>query len=123
MAEKRPQTLDEMGRIGGVGAKKLERFGDLFLSVILGAPVPEMHPARRKLASSGGGDLFDRLQGIHNDLARGDCGTLKPMSLTASQITKIVKLRPSDMTSFARIVGDRSAERFGPAMIEAIHAA
>ncbi|TNE69587.1 MAG: DNA helicase RecQ [Rhodobacteraceae bacterium] len=123
MAEKRPQTLDEMGRIGGVGAKKLERYGDLFLSVILGAPVPEMHPARRKLASSGSGDLFDRLQVIHKDLARGSCGTLKPMSLTAAQITRIVKMRPGDMASFARIVGDKSAERFGPAMIEAIQAA
>ncbi|WP_417256300.1 DNA helicase RecQ [Celeribacter halophilus] len=123
MAEKRPQTLDDMARIGGVGAKKLERYGALFLSVILGAPAPQMHPARRKLAGSGGGDLFDRLQGIHNDLTRGDCGTLKPMSLTPAQITKIVKMRPADMASFARLVGEKPAERFGPAMIEAIRAA
>ncbi|AJE44746.1 DNA helicase RecQ [Celeribacter indicus] len=120
MAEKRPATLDEMARIGGVGAKKLERYGEAFLSVILGAPAPEMHPARRKLSASGGGDLFDRLQDVHSRLTRGECGTLKPMSLTASQITKIVRQRPRDLDGFARLVGERQAERFGPAMIEVL---
>ena len=37
MAETRPRTLDEMARIGGVGAKKLERYGAAFLEVIAGA--------------------------------------------------------------------------------------
>ena len=37
MAEVRPETLDQMARINGVGAKKLERYGDDFLSVITGA--------------------------------------------------------------------------------------
>ncbi|SFK29160.1 RecQ family ATP-dependent DNA helicase, partial [Celeribacter neptunius] len=122
MAENRPQTLDEMARIGGVGAKKLERYGDAFLSVILGAEAPEMHPARRRLASAGGGDLFDRLQGIQLDLARGDCGTLKPLALTPGQLSKIVKMRPRDLAALARLIGDKPAERFGPAMLEAIGA-
>ena len=49
MAETRPMTLDDMARIGGVGAKKLERYGDTFLEVITGE-VEAVHPARRKLA-------------------------------------------------------------------------
>jgi ATP-dependent DNA helicase RecQ len=36
MAQTRPQTLDDMARIGGVGAKKLERYGAEFLRVIAG---------------------------------------------------------------------------------------
>lgn len=34
MATHRPQSLAEMGAIGGVGAKKLEAYGDAFLTVI-----------------------------------------------------------------------------------------
>lgn len=49
MAEKRPASLDDMARISGIGAKKLERYGDTFLEVLTGA-VEELHPARRKLA-------------------------------------------------------------------------
>jgi ATP-dependent DNA helicase RecQ len=36
MAAARPATLTDMGRIGGVGATKLQRFGDAFLQVIDG---------------------------------------------------------------------------------------
>ncbi len=123
MAERRPQTLDDMARIGGVGAKKLERYGSEFLSVILGASAPDMHPSRRKLAVSGGGSLFDQLESIQRDLSRGDCGTLKPMSLSASQITKLVKSRPHDIEAVTRILGEKPAERFGPAILAAIQAA
>ena len=49
MAEKRPASLDQMARIGGIGAKKLERYGALFLEVVSGA-AEALHPARRKLA-------------------------------------------------------------------------
>lgn len=118
MAETRPQTLDDMARIGGVGAKKLDRYGEAFLSVILGAPAPHQHPTRRKLAASGAGALFDQLQEAHNRLSHGDCGTLKPMSLTAAQITRIVKRKPQNHTELARLIGDKSADRFGPAMLE-----
>ncbi|WP_417258369.1 DNA helicase RecQ [Celeribacter sp.] len=123
MAEKRPKSLDEMAQIGGVGAKKLERYGETFLSVILGANAPETHPARRKLATSGGGDLFDQLQEIQTQLSRGDCGTLKPVTLTSAQIARVVKLRPRDLDALARLIGERPAERFGPAFLDAILAA
>ena len=49
MAERRPAHLDEMASVGGVGAKKLESYGQAFLSVITGVETP-MHPARRKMA-------------------------------------------------------------------------
>jgi ATP-dependent DNA helicase RecQ len=37
MVAGRPQTLDEFGRISGVGASKLERYGERFLEVLRGA--------------------------------------------------------------------------------------
>ena len=34
MAERRPRNRDALGRITGVGARKLDAYGDAFLSVI-----------------------------------------------------------------------------------------
>ncbi len=34
MAEHRPQTIEAMGQLSGVGAAKLERYGDVFLEVV-----------------------------------------------------------------------------------------
>jgi ATP-dependent DNA helicase RecQ len=120
MTETRPQTLDDMARIGGVGAKKLERYGDAFLSVILGADPERQHPSRRKLAAQGKGDLFEVLQGVQAELSRGVCGTLKPMTMTSAQLSRVVSARPRDMRTFETLVGARQAERFGLAMITAI---
>ena len=76
MAQSRPQTLDEMARISGVGAKKLESYGAAFLGVIAGEVAP-MHPARRALAGRASGDLFDRLSEAQGRLSRGEDGTGK----------------------------------------------
>jgi ATP-dependent DNA helicase RecQ len=34
MAQKRPQNLESLGQIGGVGKSKLEKYGTLFLDTI-----------------------------------------------------------------------------------------
>ena len=52
MAETRPATLDDMAGISGIGAKKLDQYGDAFLGVINGE-AEQMHPTRRKLAGRG----------------------------------------------------------------------
>ncbi|CAN0576284.1 unnamed protein product, partial [Laminaria digitata] len=54
MAERRPASLDDMMRVNGIGAKKLERYGAAFLEVLNGA-TEEVHPRRRKLAATGQG--------------------------------------------------------------------
>ncbi len=123
MAEKRPATLDEMARINGVGATKLERFGDIFLQVITGAPAAETHPLRRRLAGRDAGALFDRLLAVQNDLARGAEGTDKPMSCSASLLAKVAQLQAPDAASLARILGERRAERFGAAFLEVLREA
>ena len=122
MAETRPKTIDEMAKISGVGAKKLERYGDDFLSVIAGE-AEAMHPSRRKLAGSESGVLYDRLAEAARDLYRGIDGYAKPLSLTPGQIKQIAERRPSSEDDLARIKGMDTAriDRFGSAFLSLIH--
>ena len=115
MAEKRPASLDEMSAIGGVGAKKLERYGQTFLEVINGQAPPEPHPARRRLAGRAAGEVYDRLLAAQARLARGEDGTGKPMSCSASLLAKVAALGPEGCDQIERLLGDRLAERFAPA--------
>ncbi len=116
MAETRPQTLDDMARISGVGAKKLESYGEAFLSVIAGEVAP-MHPARRALAGQEAGALYDRLAEAAQRLARGEDGTQKPLSLPASKLRRIATDRPRDL---ARYLDASALERFGEVFAELI---
>ena len=120
MAEKRPATLDDMARINGVGATKLERFGAIFLEVITGAPAADTHPSRRRLAGRDAGARFDRLIEVQNDLARGPEGTEKPVTCSASLLAKVAQLPAPDAASLTRILGERRAERFGAAFLEVL---
>ena len=117
MAETRPRTLDDMARVGGVGAKKLDSYGNDFLSVIAGE-VEDTHPARRKLAGRSEGQLYDRLLAVQSDLQRGPHGADKPMSLSASMLAKVAQLRQADRDGITRLIGERHAERFGDAFLE-----
>ncbi|MCM2562579.1 DNA helicase RecQ [Lutimaribacter sp. EGI FJ00015] len=122
MAEQRPANLDQMAGINGVGAKKLERYGDDFLQVING-DTQEMHPTRRKLAGRDAGTLYDRLLAAQADLMRGPDGTEKPISCSSSQLAKLAQMRPGDEQGLVRILGDRRAERFGPAFLDVLRMA
>ncbi len=122
MAQKRPQTLDEMAKISGVGAKKLANYGDAFLSVIVGE-VEKLHPVRRKMAGRSEADLYDQLLAVQADLARGSDGTGKPMTCTATMLAKVAQLRPADMGGLQRLLGERYAERFGAAFLDVLHQA
>ncbi|MBW4962667.1 DNA helicase RecQ [Sulfitobacter sp. CW3] len=122
MAEKRPDSLDAMARVGGVGAKKLESYGRAFLDVINGAS-QEMHPTRRKLAGREAGTVYDRLLEVQAELARGAAGTDKPLSCSASLLAKVAQLRNADDTALERLLGDKRAERFGPAFLDVLREA
>ncbi|GAB4264176.1 MAG: DNA helicase RecQ [Pararhodobacter sp.] len=117
MAERRPATLDDFASISGVGATKLERYGASFLAVITGDTPAETHPARRKLAGRDDGSLYDALLEAEQRLARGACGTLKPLSLTAAQRARVASQRPRDEAALARLIGERAAERFADAFL------
>ncbi|MEE4188066.1 MAG: RQC domain-containing protein, partial [Roseobacter sp.] len=122
MAEKRPMTLDEMAQIGGVGAKKLERYGADFLEVIAGEAA-QMHPSRRKLAGKSAGSVYDRLLAVQAELARGEDGTCKPLTCSSSQLAKVAQLPNADARMLEKLLGDRRAERFGPAFLDVLSTA
>lgn len=122
MAEKRPSDLDEMARIGGVGAKKLESYGTEFLEVINGE-AESMHPSRRKLAGRDAGALYDRLVAAQKTMERGAEGTDRPMSCSAAQIAKVAAARPRDAEAMERLIGARRAERFSAAFLDVLHSA
>ncbi|KPA20398.1 ATP-dependent DNA helicase RecQ [Shimia sp. SK013] len=119
MAESRPANLDEMARVGGVGAKKLSTYGDAFLEVING-DVQEMHPSRRKIAGRGDATLYDQLLEAQSQLLRGPEGIDKPMSCSASLLAKVASARPRDADNMVRLLGDRRAERFGNAFLDVL---
>lgn len=120
MAETRPANLDAMARIGGVGAKKLERYGAAFLEIITGEMTGDMHPKRRKLAARGAGEIYDRLLAVQADLARGTDGGDKPLSCSSSVLAKLAEIRPDNLNTITRMLGDRRAERFGEAFLEVL---
>ena len=119
MAETRPRDLDGMARVGGVGAKKLETYGAAFLEVINGE-AEQMHPTRRKLAGREAGNVYDQLLQVQADLARGRAGTDKPLSCSASLLAKVAQLRNADETALERLLGERRADRFGPAFLDVL---
>ncbi len=122
MAETHPATLDQMAKIGGVGAKKLERYGDAFLQVINGETA-QLHPTRRKLAGREAGALYDQLLEVQADLARGEGGIDRPLSCSASLLAKVASCRPKDEGEMTRLLGAKRAERFGPAFLDVLRLA
>ncbi len=122
MTERRPQTLDDMARISGIGAKKLERYGATFLEVIAGE-AKEMHPSRRKLAGQNAGNLYDQLLAVQADLSRGENGMDKPMSCSASLLAKVAQMQPEDEAAMQRLLGERRSERFGAAFLDVLREA
>ncbi|MFZ1726886.1 MAG: DNA helicase RecQ [Albidovulum sp.] len=119
MAEKRPGSLDAMIGIGGVGAKKLEKYGSQFLEVITGSG-ERVHPARRKLAGQPTGAVYDRLLAAQTDLVRGTDGTGKHLTCTSATLRKLAETRPRNLTEMGRVsgMGAQKVARFGRAFLD-----
>ena len=123
MAEQRPETLDQMANVSGVGAAKLDRYGAAFLEVIRGDAAPDMHPARMALVGTGTGEVFDRLLAVQLELSRGDDGTGKYLSCTHSTLRKLAEQKPDCLDSMARVqgMGEQKVARFGEAFLDVLH--
>ena len=119
MAEKRPANLDAMAGISGIGAKKLDSYGDAFLEVINGEAA-QMHPTRRKLAGRDAGSIYDRLLEVQAELTRGEGGIDKPLTCSASILAKIAQMRSGDADTMNRLLGERRAERFTAAFLDVL---
>ena len=123
MASRRPQDLDALRGVPGVGAVKLERFGDDFLAVITGETPSRVAPARRRLAGAPGAGLYDRLQAAAVALARGQGGD-KYLGCPPALLARIAETRPASLEALARVGGMDAArvDRFGPAFLEILRA-
>ena len=119
MAQRRPLNLDEMSQINGVGKKKLEKFGTIFLAVI-NREVDHMHPLRQKLAGAKEGEMYDLLLAVQSDLTRGPLGVDKPLTCSASLLSKIAKLKPRSLDEMAKIIGPKKTDRFGAAFLDVL---
>jgi ATP-dependent DNA helicase RecQ len=117
MAETRPQTLDDMARISGVGATKLDRYGAAFLEVIRGEAPEDVHPARRKLAGQSAGTVYDRLLDAQAQLARGEDGRDKPLTCSASLLARVAAMGKVDAARLRAVLGEKRADRFGDAFL------
>ncbi|MEM8787059.1 MAG: DNA helicase RecQ [Pseudomonadota bacterium] len=119
MAARRPQTLDQMRTVPGVGDKKLERYGATFLAVITGETETLPHPARRRLAGRDAGPVYDLLQAEQVRLARGETGLEPFLNCPATTLAKIAAARPADLQDLAAIqgMGAQKAARFGSAFL------
>ena len=122
LAEKKPQTLDEMFGITGIGVKKLESYGQAFLEVILGGAVDLPSAARRKLIGREAGAIFDRLAETQLALSRGEDGTGKYLSCTDSTLRQIAERRPASLDELYHVqgMGEQKVERFGPAFLHVL---
>jgi ATP-dependent DNA helicase RecQ len=122
MAETRPETLDQMAGIGGVGAKKLDSYGSAFLHIITGDQ-KKMHPQRRKLAGREAGTTYDRLMQVQAGLTHGTMGLDKPLSCSASLVAKVAALQSPNRNALLEILGERRAERFASAFLDVLQQA
>jgi ATP-dependent DNA helicase RecQ len=62
---------------------------------------------------------------VSRDLARGDCGTLRPLSCSHSTLRQIAERRPATLEALERLpgMGPQKAERFGTAFLDVLHRA
>ena len=120
MAEKRPQSLDAMIGINGIGARKLESYGKAFLEVILGEKVDVPTAARRKLTGRVAGPIYDRLEEAQVAMSRGDNGLGKYLACSSTTLKQIAESRPSTLADLYRVsgMGEARTERFGAAFLE-----
>lgn len=118
MVTHKPVDLDGFSRLSGVGEKKREKYGAVFLQVINNTAADELHPARRKLAGKAGGPRFDLLQAAQLELVRGVDGIDKPLRCSAAELARVADLPGADINGLNRILGPQKAERFGDAFLE-----
>ena len=108
-----------MASVGGVGAKKLESYGQAFLAVISGVET-YVHPTRRKMAGRPEGYIFDQLLARQQELERGAFEGEKPLTCSTATLRNIAKARPKSLEQLEKISGMNLArtERFGAAFLK-----
>lgn len=120
-ATKRPKSLDEFSMIHGVGPKKINQFGNIFLEVINEKKPERLHPARQKIAGKKAASIYDQLVATQSELARDTDGYGKPLSCSNSQIARLSILKNPKKTIVDQILGQKRSERFGKAFFKVLN--
>ena len=122
MVDKKPNNLDDMHAISGVGQKKLLKFGDSFLSVITGKGIEKIHPIRKKIAGKPNVWLYDLIEEVIKMHDRGENGLEKPLYVSPSLILKIFEREPKKLSDLQDVSGmtDKILKRYGRPLIRAI---
>lgn len=122
MVRLKPDSLDALAQISGVGAKKLERYGAIFLEVLTGTAPDPVHPVRSKLHGRAEAALFDRLQKVALDRAYGLEGTEKLLTISPALLSRIASARPDSSGQLSQIKGmdEPRMLRFGKEFLEEI---
>ncbi|QHQ36707.1 DNA helicase RecQ [Algicella marina] len=122
MVHRRPTTLDQMRGVSGVGEKKLEKFGAIFLEVLTGEGPGRVHPQRMALAGRDAAATFDRLEQAQVALSRGESGLEPFLNCNKTTLRKIAEMRPGTLEDLALVpgMGAVKLERFGSAFLEAL---
>lgn len=56
-------------------------------------------------------------------MQRGECGTQKPLTCSASQLAKVAQMRSDDESGMERLLGERRAQRFASAFLDVLRGA
>lgn len=117
MALSKPQTLEAMAKVHGVGAFKLQKYGQRFLSAIA-APIEEGKEAKGKHWEDG---LLDSLKRYRDYLASRR-KVKKNRILTDEQLQTMVLRRPRNREELQKIkgIGPKKAEDFGAAFLQVL---
>lgn len=116
MARERPETMEAMGAVHGVGAFKLQKYGARFLEIIrTGAEesvIEEKDPDAQ---------LLKILFATRNELAKAE-GKSRNSIFTDEQLQEMAFWRPKTKLELKRIrgIGPKKAERYGETIVKCI---
>lgn len=118
----KPQNIDELAGIFGIGEIRLRDYGDEIVQFFQ-PQSPSTGARRQKIALDGDGALYEELEAIALELKYGENGQEKPLILSQRQIMQIVQVKPQNYHAFLRVLGNKEkvAKRFSKRMLLAIH--
>ena len=116
MVRERPETMEAMGAVHGVGAFKLQKYGEHFLEIIRtgaeGPVIEEKDPDAQ---------LLKILFATRNELAKAE-GKSRNSIFTDEQLQEMAFWRPKTKLELKRIrgIGPKKAERYGETIVKCI---
>ena len=116
MARERPETMEAMGAVHGVGAFKLQKYGARFLEIIrAGAEEPVIEE------KDPDAQLLKILFATRNELAKAE-GKSRNSIFTDEQLQEMAFWRPKTKLELKRIrgIGPKKAERYGETIVKCI---